>query len=193
MTRPSEPGESAWALTIRQIRLRGVWLLIPPFFYFARPSPALLAGGGVLVAIGLTIRAWAAGVIHKDQLLSTTGPYAYTRNPLYLGSFFLGLGVAVAAGQWVYVGVFLALFIWVYGSTMLIEARSLEERFGDAYRAFAEAVPLFFPRFIPARLPDAQTTGFDGGRWKAHREWEALLGAVAVFGLLILKLVYFPS
>lgn len=180
------------ALTVRQIRLRGVWLLIPPFFYFARSTPTLLAVGAGLIAVGLAIRAWAAGVIHKDRVLSTTGPYAFTRNPLYLGTFFLGLGAAVAAGQPIYVGVFLILFIWIYGATMRDEARKLEEQFGDDYRAFAEGVPLFIPRPTPWRVEGAQSAGFDGGQWRKNREYEALMGAVAVLVILWVRMTFFP-
>lgn len=176
------------ALTVKQIRLRGVWLLVPPFFYFARPTPTSLAIGGGLVALGLLIRAWSAGVIHKDRVLSTTGPYAHTRNPLYLGTFFLGLGAAAASNQWIFGAIFLLGFVWVYGSSMREEAGRLEGVFGDEYRAFADAVPMFFPRLTPARLSDAKSAGFDLSRWKANREWEALLGAVVMFGVLVGKL-----
>lgn len=176
------------ALTIRQIRLRGPWLLVPPFFYFARPTPITLIAGGALVALGLLIRAWSAGVIHKDRVLSTTGPYAHTRNPLYLGTFFLGLGAAIASGQWIFLVLFLVAFIWIYGSTMREEASGLERAFGDEYRAFAEAVPMFVPRLTAAKLLDVKSTGFDLGRWKANREWEALLGAFVMLGALVGKL-----
>jgi len=145
--------------------------------------------GAALLALGLGIRAWAAGVIHKDRVLSTTGPYAHTRNPLYFGTFFVGLGAAVAGGQLLYLALFLVLFVWVYGRTMRDEARRLEDMFGDDYRAYAEAVPLFLPRATPARLAEPQSTGFDYNRWKANREYEALAGAIVVFGMLVLKLL----
>ena len=78
------------ALSLRKIRLRLVWLLIIPFLWFARPTPVSLLLGSGLSVLGLFIRAWAAGFIRKDQQLATSGPYGYTRNPLYLGSFLLG-------------------------------------------------------------------------------------------------------
>ena len=86
-------------LSLRKIRLRLVWLLIIPFLWFASPSPASLIAGAGLAAVGLFIRAWAAGFIRKDKQLATSGPYGHTRNPLYLGSFFIGCGIASMSGH----------------------------------------------------------------------------------------------
>ena len=117
----------------RKLRLRAVWLLIIPFYLYASPSTILLAWGAGLSTVGLAIRAWAAGSIHKDRELATTGPYAHTRNPLYLGSFFLGSGVTVAGGQWVFGVAFLVFFLLVYRATVLREVSELEVRFGEGY------------------------------------------------------------
>ncbi|MBT8337088.1 MAG: isoprenylcysteine carboxylmethyltransferase family protein, partial [Gemmatimonadetes bacterium] len=102
----------------RKVRLRVVWLLIIPFFWFARPSPTLLVVGLGLAAAGLAVRASAAGFIHKDRVLTTTGPYARTRNPLYLGSSLLGMGITVAGGRWQFVAAFLLFFAVVYHRTI---------------------------------------------------------------------------
>ena len=72
-------------MTLRKLRLRAVWLIAVPFFLFSHPTVAWVGMGAVLVALGLWIRAWSAGTIHKDEELTTTGPYAFTRNPLYMG------------------------------------------------------------------------------------------------------------
>ncbi|HZD05008.1 MAG TPA: methyltransferase, partial [Longimicrobiales bacterium] len=103
---------------MRWLRLRAVWLLVIPFLWLARPTPALLATGAGLAAVGLAVRAWAAGFIHKERELTTAGPYAYTRNPLYLGSFLVGIGVTVAGGRWLFVVFFLVFFVLVYGRTI---------------------------------------------------------------------------
>ncbi|MEK9501438.1 methyltransferase family protein [Gaopeijia maritima] len=130
----------------RKLRLKAVWLLLVPFFWWARPTPELLAIGGLLAAVGLAIRASAAGFIHKDRELTVSGPYARTRNPLYLGSFLLGLGITVAGGQWAFVAVFLAFFAWVYSRVIRQEAEHLQASFGPAYDEYARHVPLFLPR-----------------------------------------------
>ena len=172
-------------LTLRQIRLKLVWLLILPFFWFARPTPRLLLVGGVLAVVGLAIRAWSAGSIRKDRVLATGGPYAYTRNPLYLGSFLLGLGAVAAGGLWIFAVLFVVFFWSVYGAAMREEAGGLTERFGDAYRDYAAEVPLFLPRLT--RYVGAEGSGFEPAQYMRNREWEALLGLMAAFALLFAK------
>lgn len=181
------------ALTLRKVRLRLVWLVVLPFFWFARPTPLLLAIGGALAVVGLVIRASAAGVIRKEERLATSGIYAHTRNPLYLGSFFLGLGVTIAGGQWVFVALFALFFLGVYGRTMRGEAELLEGLFGDAYRHYAANVPLLVPRLSAYRAPGAPAegaAGFDVERWRGNKEYEALLGAVVAFAVLAVRMVW---
>jgi protein-S-isoprenylcysteine O-methyltransferase Ste14 len=176
---------------MRKVRLRLVWLLILPFLWFAEPTPPLLLVGVLLAALGLWIRAWAAGFIRKEEALATSGPYAHTRNPLYLGSFFLGLGVTIAGGQWIFVVLFLVFFVAVYGRTMRGEAELLEGLFGDAYRHYAANVPLLLPRVTAYQAPGAPgSTGFDLERWRGNKEYEALLGAVAAFAFLTVRLFW---
>lgn len=173
----------------RKIRLRAVWLLILPFFWFARPTPTLLAVGAGLAALGLLLRASAAGFIHKDRELTTTGPYAHTRNPLYLGSFLLGLGITVAGGLAVFVAVFVAFFAFVYTRTIRHETRQLQGIYGEAYTAYASNVPVFLPRLTPYRAsPDEARAGFSSQRWRRNREYEALLGAVVGFAVLTARM-----
>jgi protein-S-isoprenylcysteine O-methyltransferase Ste14 len=177
-------------LDLRLVRLRAVWLLIIPFCIYASPSAAQMWYGAGISTAGLALRAWAAGVIRKDRELATTGPYAHTRNPLYLGSFILGVGVTVAGGRWVFAMAFLAFFALVYRATVLREAVELEGRFGERYRAYRDRVPSVVPRIIAYRdKSSAPGSGsFSGTRYLRNREWEAALGAVAAFGLLALKM-----
>lgn len=172
----------------RPVRTRAVWLLVLPFFWFAQPTPRLVGYGAALALLGLVIRAWAAGAIHKDRELTTSGPYAYTRNPLYVGSFFIGLGVTLAGGHVVWPLIFLAFYVTVYGRTLAYEAEVLTELFGDDYRAYAAAVPAVVPRLTPYRPANAAAEdvgrGFTFSQYRRNNEWEALLGAVAAFVLL---------
>jgi len=174
----------------RKLRLRAIWLLIVPFLWLARPTPALMAAGGLLALVGLGARAWAAGHIRKEKELTTTGPYAHTRNPLYVGSFLLGTGVTVAGGRWYFVAAFAAYYFFIYGRTMGKEARLLEELFGEEYRHYAERVPLVRPRLSPYRAPGKEPRPFALDRWRRNREYEALLGAVAGFAFLAIKMVW---
>lgn len=174
---------------MRKIRLRLVWLLIIPFLWLAGPTPTTLAIGGALAVTGLLMRAWAAGFIRKEERLATSGPYGHTRNPLYLGSFFLGLGITLAGGHWVFVVAFFLFFFGVYGRTIRNEARLMEELFGDQYRHYAANVPLFLPRLTPYRAPGDEAPGtFSMERYRGNKEYEALLGAAAGFAFLALRM-----
>lgn len=175
-------------LKLKRIRLRALWLLVPVYFLLARPTLELLLAAAALAVIGVAIRGWAAGTIQKREVLTTTGPYAHTRNPLYLGTVFIGLGMTVASGRIVFLLVFLAFFGLVYWPTMRREERYLEEQFGEAFREYARSVPLFFPS------PRAYRAGasFSFERYRRNREHEALLGVVAAFIVLAAKLAFFP-
>ena len=177
-------------LDLRRLRLRAVWLLIIPFYIYASPTTILIWWGAGVSAAGLALRAWAAGSIQKDRELATTGPYAHTRNPLYLGSFILGVGVTVAGGRWVFGVAFLVFFLVVYRATVLCEAAELKARFGERYRVYVEEVPSVLPRIIPyhGERSESPPGGYSRARYMRNREWEAALGAVAAFGVLALKL-----
>lgn len=178
-----------WSITT--VRLRSVWLLVPVFLILARPSPDSIAVGAVLAVAGALARAWAAGTIRKNAVLTVTGPYAHTRNPLYLGSFLVGLGVTIASGSIALVALFLAYFMVVYGKAMRHEERNLEARFGDRFRDYAAAVPLFIPRLSPYRAVDVERVDFHLRRYLGHREWELALGLAGGFGALAVKMFWF--
>lgn len=174
----------------RAVRLWGAWILALVYFWLARPDTESLWTGGAVIGAGLVVRAWAAGVLEKDRELAVSGPYAFTRNPLYLGSFVIGVGAAFAGGRTWIGAVFLAFFIWAYRGTMAREDDRLEERFGEWYRSYRHAVPTFLPRLTPYRPPRETTvapTRFSLARYMRNREWEAALGGVAGMGILLLK------
>jgi protein-S-isoprenylcysteine O-methyltransferase Ste14 len=168
------------------------WLLAVPFVVFATPTSSSILLGSAVAVVGLVIRGWAAGTIEKGTALATLGPYAYTRNPLYLGSFLVGIGLALAGGDWIWLLVFAAFFLAVYVPTVRQEARELRELFGERYRAYAASVPAFTPRVTPYSGGPDQRAGFSWGRYLHHREWEAALGVLALVGVLALKVVLSP-
>lgn len=157
------------------------------FIALARPRVLTLTVGGAVALLGLALRAWAAGHIRKNAALATSGPYAHTRNPLYLGSFLLGVGFTLAAGRWWLGGVFAALFLGIYLPVMRVEGATLAELFGDEYRRYARAVPLFFPRLTPYRDTGAPDTRFDAKLYLRYREYRAALGLLLAWGVLALK------
>ena len=176
-------------MSLRRFRTRAVWLIVVPFFVFAAPTWALLGIGAALAASGLFIRGWSAGTIHKNQALTTTGPYAFTRNPLYVGSFLIGVGVSLAGGHWIWPLVFVLFYGAVYRDTIAHEAGRLTDLFGDRYREYAANVPGFVPRVTPYRTGDG-SGGFRWSQYRWNREWEALLGVLTAFAVLAAKLAW---
>ena len=171
----------------RGVRIGSAWILAVAFFWLAAPTRASLVLGAAVVGLGLLVRGWAAGVLKKDRELAISGPYAFTRNPLYLGTFLIGAGAVIAGGRpWLGL-VFVGYFAWVYGSTMARETGELEARFGDDYRRYRRSVPALVPRPTPFRPAADAATTFSLARYLHNREYEALLGAAAALGLLALK------
>ncbi|HZJ45541.1 MAG TPA: isoprenylcysteine carboxylmethyltransferase family protein [Pyrinomonadaceae bacterium] len=157
------------------------------FLFFARPTPKALLIGAFVSLPGLAIRAWASGHIRKNARLAISGPYAFTRNPLYFGSFLVGLGFTIASGKWILALLFAALFLGIYLPVMRVEASTMAELFGQEYESYKETVPLFFPRLTPFRQAEAGPVKFDGKLYLRYREYRAALGLMAAWGLLILK------
>jgi hypothetical protein len=137
------------------------------------------------------IRAWASGHIRKNAVLAVSGPYAYTRNPLYLGSFLLGLGFTVSGATWWLVALFAAWFLGLYIPVMKKEAQDLRQIFSEDYEKYAEAVPLFVPRVTAFRDGNASEIRFDPNLYLRYREYRAAIGLVAALGLLALKAALF--
>jgi len=175
---------------VRTLRLRGAWLLLIPFFWFARPTPGSILGGLAFSVAGLLVRGWAAGHIRKDEELATGGPYAHTRNPLYLGSFLIGVGVTVAGAQPVFLALFAVFFLGVYSAQSRVEADYLAERYGEAYATYADGVPLLLPRPLPWRSGE-EPGDFRMERYLANREWEAGLGVLVGYLALAAKWWWF--
>lgn len=158
------------------------------FLYFAQPDATSLIAGAVVALPGLALRAWASGHVRKNETLATTGPYAYTRNPLYLGSFLMGLGFTIAAGRVLLVLVFVIMILGIYLSVMRVEAETLTELFGKKYERYAKEVPLFWPRLSPFRHAEAN---FNRELYLRYREYRAAVGLLFVWALLVAKAIYF--
>ena len=161
------------------------------FIFFARPTPRALLIGASVSVLGLVIRAWAAGHIRKNAQLATSGPYAFTRNPLYFGSFLLGLGFTIASGRLLLGLLFAALFLGIYLPVMRVEASTMGELFGKDFETYKRSVPLFFPRITPFRQAESAANKFDGALYLRYREYRAALGLVIAWGLLLIKTYYF--
>jgi protein-S-isoprenylcysteine O-methyltransferase Ste14 len=166
-------------------RVRLGYPLAIAVLWFARPGPRSILYGALVGALGLLLRAYAAGYLHKQEVLTVTGPYAHTRNPLYLGSAILALGVAIATRSGISAAILVSYFAVFYSFVMRREERELHVRHGVAFEEYARAVPLFFPRLTPAKVTGESTGSFFFTQYMKNHEWQASAG----FLLLLLALL----
>jgi len=178
---------SSAAAVFARWRVRLGYLVAVAVLWFARPDPASLAAGAAIGLVGLGIRAYAAGYLHKQELLTVTGPYAHTRNPLYFGSSLLAAGTAVATRSWIAAAVLLVYFAVVYSVVMRREEGELLVHHGAAFRAYADAVPLFFPRISPARLAGASPGRFSFAQYRKNHEYQAAFGYLLLLAALLIR------
>jgi protein-S-isoprenylcysteine O-methyltransferase Ste14 len=151
----------------------------------ARPSPRSIFYGALVGAVGLFVRAHAAGYLHKQEVLTVTGPYARTRNPLYFGSAILTLGVAIATCSWLSAILLCAYFALFYSIVMRREEQELRLQHGAAFDHYAQAVPLFFPQLSPAKVDAASAGAFSLPQYKKNREYRAAIGFLLLLAVLL--------
>jgi protein-S-isoprenylcysteine O-methyltransferase Ste14 len=154
--------------------------------WFARPTPTSIICGALLGLLGLLIRASAAGHLHKQEILTVTGPYAYTRNPLYFGSAVLAVAVGVATHSWISAAILCGYFALFYSIVMRREEGELRQHHAAAFEMYAKAVPLFVPRLTPARLSFAQAGSFSFAQYKKNHEYQAAIGFLLLLAVLLL-------
>jgi protein-S-isoprenylcysteine O-methyltransferase Ste14 len=187
------PGDwiSRWQRFARRIRVPlgfGAAALYVFELWNHPPAAAAIAWSLVLVMPGLWLRGYASGYVKKNQELTTTGPYAHVRNPLYLGSILIAAGFAVALESWI-VGLALAiLFVAIYVPVIASEERFLRATF-PGFEDYCQRVPRLIPRLTASRSPGDDRQGrFFLPLYLKHREYNALLGAVLLYlCLLILR------
>jgi len=177
-----------WSKIARRIRVPLGFLLAILYFWPARPTWQSIALGLFGIVPGLAIRALASGHVKKNEALTTSGPYAYTRNPLYLGSLLLALGFAVAARSW-WIGLALvAMFLAIYLPVVREEEAFLRQKFPE-FEEYARRVPRMLPRLMPLSGIARNRTGFSSQLYMKHREYNALLGTLAMLAGLTAKMM----
>jgi protein-S-isoprenylcysteine O-methyltransferase Ste14 len=188
---PSEPQPAManWSRVARRIRVPLSFAFAIAYVWLAHPTRTSLMAGALLLVPGLLLRGLASGHVQKDRQLTTSGPYAYTRNPLYLGSLILAAGFVVAARSWWIPAILLAMFVAIYVPVIAGEERYLRQRFPE-YDDYSRHVPRFAMRLT--RYGNQRGT-FSSGRYWKHREYNAVLGCVALLAVLVVKLVLWPA
>jgi hypothetical protein len=155
--------------------------------WFAHPTPRSILWAMPIGLLGLFLRACAAGHLHKQEVLTVTGPYTYTRNPLYFGSAILTLAAAIATRSWISALILCAYFALFYSIVMRREEEELRRHHGAAFEEYARAVPLFFPRLTRAKLSSAApTASFSFAQYKKNHESQAAIGFLLLLAVLLL-------
>ncbi len=168
-------------------RVRAALVFIPFVVWLSRPTRfSILAGIGVCL-IGLGIRAWASGHLRKEKELTTSGPYRYCRNPLYLGNLMLGLGIVLASRSWWIFFAFTVYFLLFYPPVIKRERARLAELFPPKYEEYRKRVPLFFP--TGRRSAAKGGARFSPALYRRNREYRALVGTLIFWLILAAKIL----
>ncbi len=149
---------------------------------------SILWGIGVTL-LGLVVRGWACGHLRKEKELTVSGPYRYTRNPLYLGNLIIGIGVVIGAQSLWILAYFVVYFCIFYPVAIIQEREKMKRLFSKEYEDFSRDVSLFFP-FLKHSPPHVSRK-FDWRLYKANKESRALIGALVFWAALVLKHIFY--
>lgn len=169
-----------YADIVARLRVTSGFLLVAAFAWFAHPSARSLAFGIPVCIVGLLLRAWAAGHLAKNQELTTGGPYAYVRNPLYLGTLAVAAGLAIACRSLGLAVLFALVFLLIYLPVIMLEEQHLGKLFPEFERYAAKVPPLF-----PYRRPINSDRRFNWALYRKNQEYQAALGFVVGLAWLI--------
>jgi protein-S-isoprenylcysteine O-methyltransferase Ste14 len=182
---------------MQRIRVPLGFLLAPLLLIVAHPNRASMALGAGVAVLGLALRAWASGHLRKNDELTISGPYAHTRNPLYLGTLVLGIGISICSGALWFVALFGIAYLLVYVPVMIAEARTMQALFPDEYDRYSSRVSMFLPWALGGAGVEGgpvsgsgnkpSRRGFDSSLYLKHREYRAAAGTLAVLLLLLIK------
>lgn len=177
---------ASWSVIARRIRVPLGFAFTVVFLWLARPTVTSMALGAVLVLAGVLIRALASGHVQKNRQLTTSGPYAHTRNPLYLGSVVLAVGFALTSRSWWIAAGMALIFVSIYLPVIRAEEAFLREHFPE-YAEYAHQVRRLWPRLSSF----GDTSGsFSWDLYWKHREYNAALGSIALLAALVAKLLW---
>ncbi len=171
-----------YADAVAKLRVPGGFLLVAAFLWLSAPSWMSLAVGLPVSALGLLLRGWAAGHLQKNQSLAESGPYAYVRNPLYIGTLAVAAGFVIASRRWELGALFAAVFLLIYLPVVELEEQHLRSLFPE-YGDYAKRVPRLWPR-LPSG-PDKRN--FQWALYRRNQEYQALAGFAAGVAVLIWK------
>jgi protein-S-isoprenylcysteine O-methyltransferase Ste14 len=171
---------------MQRIRVPLGFVFAGVFILFSQPTWSSFWPGVAVALVGLAVRMWSAGYLRKHQELCVSGPYRFSRNPLYLGSFLLGIGFSTAsANLWILL-LFLVLFSAIYFPVVRKEEDELVRTYGSDYQEYRRLVPLIFPALRP--IPAETERNFSLNQTILNKEYKAVLGFLLVVAFLLVKL-----
>ena len=174
--------------TLYRWRIRTGFIGLILAIVFSNPDRIFLVSGFGVCLVGLLLRTWAAGHLRKEKELAVSGPYRYTRNPLYLANFIIGISVVLASHSiWIFI-LFIVYFLLFYLPVISREKERMESFFPAKYEDYKKKVPLFFPSLKPYPCLGNKVK-FDWKLYKRNREYRALLGALLFWILMLGKAV----
>jgi protein-S-isoprenylcysteine O-methyltransferase Ste14 len=173
----------AYADFAQRLRAPSGFLLVAAFAYWSAPNAESLAWGVAVSIMGLALRGWAAGHLAKNQNLATSGPYAHTRNPLYIGTLLVAAGLAIASRQPGLAVLFAAAFALVYLPAIELEEQHLRKLFPE-YADYARRVPR-----LGLRLGAGGSQSFRFALYRKNEEYKAAAGLLAGMALLAYKVI----
>ena len=170
---------------VARLRVTAGFILLVAFAWFSLPDMQSMILGLPVSLAGLLLRAWATGHLQKDARLAESGPYAYLRNPLYLGTLLVAAGFVIQSRRWLLAALFAAFFIFIYLPAIQLEEQHLARLFPN-YAAYCARVPSLWPTLHPAK----SEVCFQWSLYIRNREYQAALGFLAGVAFLITKILF---
>jgi protein-S-isoprenylcysteine O-methyltransferase Ste14 len=171
-----------YADQVARLRVTCGFIMVAAFAWFSRPDARSLALGLPVSALGIALRAWATGHVEKNIQLAQSGPYAYVRNPLYLGTLFCAAGFAIASREWPLAVLFAVAFVFIYLPAIELEEQHLRKLFPE-FAGYADRVPALLPTVRPLR----KSGHFRWNLYIHNREYQAFIGFCAGAAYLIIR------
>jgi protein-S-isoprenylcysteine O-methyltransferase Ste14 len=174
-----------YADLVARLRVASGFVLVLTFAWFSAPDFRSLAMGFPVSLVGVLLRGWATGHLEKNIRLAESGPYAYVRNPLYLGTLLVAAGLVIASRTWLLAALFAVVFVLIYLPVIELEEQHLSSLFPN-FSAYSKRVPSLWPALRPIK----SGARFQWSLYMRNREYQALLGFLAGEAFLVAKVFF---
>ncbi|MEW6455090.1 MAG: isoprenylcysteine carboxylmethyltransferase family protein [Acidobacteriota bacterium] len=166
-------------------RISSGFVIVLIIILISKPTLTSLLMGAIIGILGLLIRAWSSGHLIKDKSLTTSGPYRFTRHPLYFGNLLLGIGFIISSNSFYGLILFIIYFLLFYIPIIKLEEKKMDNFFSDKFGEYKDKVPVIFPIFKPYK--NSSNKKFSWFLYFKNREWRASIGFITIWLILIIK------